>query len=77
MNRHNAHATETVEDIGSLVEQGKELVGTVRNKAVAGAKATHKAVNEHPYKAIGIALGVGALIGFFLARSSSKSGKDE
>jgi ElaB/YqjD/DUF883 family membrane-anchored ribosome-binding protein len=81
MNRHHT-ATHAVEDatnnIGTLVEQSKELIGNVRNKAVAGAKATHKAVNEHPYKAIGIALGIGAIFGFLLAnRGSKKSEKSE
>jgi len=67
----NKHTAETP-DIGELVEQGKELAGNVRDKAMRGIKATHKAVHEHPYKAIGIALGVGALIGFLLARRSPK-----
>jgi ElaB/YqjD/DUF883 family membrane-anchored ribosome-binding protein len=69
----NRHVAETNNDLGSLVEQSKELVGSVRNKAMAGAKATHKAVHEHPYKAIGIALGIGALMGFFLAHRGSSS----
>ena len=79
MNRHTStHTAEAANNIGTLVEQSKELVGNVRNKAIAGAKATHKAVNEHPYKAIGIALGIGAVLGFLLARrGSSKSGKSE
>ena len=81
MNRHHT-ATHAVEDatnnIGTLVEQSKDLIGHVRHKAVAGAKATHKAVNEHPYKAIGIALGIGAVLGFILAnRGSKKSEKSE
>jgi ElaB/YqjD/DUF883 family membrane-anchored ribosome-binding protein len=81
MNRHHT-STHAVEDatnnIGTLVEQSKELIGNVRNKALAGVKATHKAVNENPYKAIGIALGVGAILGFILARrGSSKNEKSE
>jgi ElaB/YqjD/DUF883 family membrane-anchored ribosome-binding protein len=74
MNRHTAsHAVEDAKDnVGTLVEQSKELIGNVRNKAIAGAKATHKAVNEHPYKAIGIALAVGAILGFLLANRGSK-----
>jgi ElaB/YqjD/DUF883 family membrane-anchored ribosome-binding protein len=77
MNRHTAHtvshtAEEASNNIGTLVEQGKELVGNFRNKVVTGAKATHKAVNEHPYKAISIALGVGAILGFLLANRGSK-----
>ncbi len=81
MNRHTPRHTEDSDDsnnIGTLVEQSKELVGNVRNKAIAGAKATHQAVQEHPYKAIGIALGVGAIVGFLLAnRNSKKSEKSE
>jgi ElaB/YqjD/DUF883 family membrane-anchored ribosome-binding protein len=73
MSRHTAHHTADADNnIGTLVEQGKELVSNFRNKTVAGAKATHKAVHQHPYKAIGIALGIGALIGLFLARRGSE-----
>ncbi|HEX4120268.1 MAG TPA: DUF883 family protein [Verrucomicrobiae bacterium] len=41
---------------------------TARNKAVQGAKAVDEAVHEHPYQAIAIGVGVGALIGYLLAR---------
>jgi ElaB/YqjD/DUF883 family membrane-anchored ribosome-binding protein len=81
MNRHHTvtHAAEdATNNIGMLVEQSKELLGKVRSKAVAGAKSAHKAVNEHPYKAIGIALGIGAILGFLLAnRGSKKTEKSE
>jgi ElaB/YqjD/DUF883 family membrane-anchored ribosome-binding protein len=56
----------------SALESAKEIAANVRDKAVAGAKATDEAVREHPYKAIGIALGVGALIGFVIARRCSR-----
>jgi ElaB/YqjD/DUF883 family membrane-anchored ribosome-binding protein len=72
----NKHTPETINDIGTLVEQGRELAGNVRNKAIAGAKATHKAVHEHPYKAIAISLGIGAIIGFLLARRSPATKED-
>jgi len=68
----NRHTEETTHNVGDLVEQSKELAGNVRDKALKGLKATHKAVHEHPYKAIGIALGIGAIIGFLLARRSPK-----
>jgi ElaB/YqjD/DUF883 family membrane-anchored ribosome-binding protein len=80
MNRHTASHTaeEATNNIGTLVEQSKELVGSFRNKAIAGAKATHKAVHENPYKAIGIALGIGAVVGYLLAnRGARKSEKSE
>lgn len=58
--------------VAAALEKAKEMAGDLRDKAVAGAKATDKAVNEHPYQAIAIALGVGALVGFLLGRKSSK-----
>jgi ElaB/YqjD/DUF883 family membrane-anchored ribosome-binding protein len=59
----------------SALESAKEIAGNVRDKAVAGAKATDEAVRENPYKAIGIGVGVGALIGFFIARRCSRKGE--
>lgn len=47
--------------LGAALERAKE-------KAVAAAKAADAAVHEHPYQAIGIALGVGALLGYLVAR---------
>jgi ElaB/YqjD/DUF883 family membrane-anchored ribosome-binding protein len=60
--------------LAAALENGKELYGRVRDKAVEGAKATDEAVHEHPYHAIGIALGVGALIGYLAARRCSRNG---
>jgi len=54
--------------LAAALESGKEIYGRVRDKAVEGAHAADEAVHEHPYQAIGIALGVGALIGYLLAR---------
>ena len=59
--------------LGVAVENGKEMYGRVRDKAVEGAKTADEAVREHPYTAIGIAVGVGALIGFLLARRNGES----
>jgi ElaB/YqjD/DUF883 family membrane-anchored ribosome-binding protein len=54
------------------LEDGQKIYGRVRDKAVEGAKATDQAVREHPYQAIGIALGVGALFGYLVARRGSR-----
>jgi ElaB/YqjD/DUF883 family membrane-anchored ribosome-binding protein len=40
----------------------------VRDKAVAGAKVADQSVRENPYQAIAIGVGVGALIGYLVAR---------
>ena len=55
--------------LAAALERGKEICGRVREKAVEGAKAADTAVREHPYQAIGIAFGVGVLIGVLVARS--------
>ena len=54
--------------LAAALERGKEVFGRVRQKAVEGAKAADEAVHEHPYQAIAIAAGVGALVGYLLAR---------
>ncbi len=59
---------EARERLAAALERGKEIYGRVREKAVQGAKAADEAVHEHPYQAIAIGVGVGALIGYLLAR---------
>ena len=39
-----------------------------QSKAAASAKATDEAIRENPYKALGVAFGVGLLIGFLAKR---------
>ena len=52
----------------SAIEKGKEAWEAVQEKAVAGAKATDQVIRENPYKALGVALAVGALFGYLLRR---------
>jgi ElaB/YqjD/DUF883 family membrane-anchored ribosome-binding protein len=56
------------------VESAKETAGRVRNQAVDYAKAADEAVHEHPYTALGIAVGVGALLGYLVSRRGSRNG---
>ncbi|MBI5386952.1 MAG: DUF883 domain-containing protein [Verrucomicrobia bacterium] len=60
--------SEARQRLAAALEHGKEIYGRVREKAVEGAKATDKAVHEHPYQAIGIAFSVGALLGYLVSR---------
>jgi ElaB/YqjD/DUF883 family membrane-anchored ribosome-binding protein len=52
----------------AAVEKAKALYQRLQDKTVSAAKATDKTVREHPYQAIGIAVGVGLLIGLLAAR---------
>jgi len=54
--------------LAAALEGGRQVYGRVREKAVDGAKAADQTVRENPYQAIGIALGVGAVIGILIAR---------
>ena len=54
--------------LAAALDRAKEIAGAVRDKAVAGAKAADQAVHENPYKAIAIGVGVGAVIGYLVAR---------
>jgi ElaB/YqjD/DUF883 family membrane-anchored ribosome-binding protein len=46
----------------------KEVESVVREKAIAGAKETDRVIREHPYESIGVAFGVGLLIGILINR---------
>ena len=59
--------------LAAALERGKEIAGNVRDKAVAGAKAADEAVREHPYQAIAIGVGVGAIFGYLIARRCSRN----
>jgi ElaB/YqjD/DUF883 family membrane-anchored ribosome-binding protein len=59
--------------LAAALERGKEIYGNVRKKAVDCAKITDEAVHEHPYQAIGIAFGVGALVGCLVAQRRSRN----
>lgn len=52
----------------AAIEKAKDACERLEEKTVAAAKATDKAVREHPYQAVGIAFGVGILIGVLVAR---------
>lgn len=58
--------------LAAALENSKEVYGRVREKAIEGAKATDRAVHEHPYQAIGVAVGVGVLLGFLIGRRGSR-----
>jgi ElaB/YqjD/DUF883 family membrane-anchored ribosome-binding protein len=60
--------------LATALDSAREFAGRVRDKAVEGAQAADETVREHPYQAIGIAFGVGALLGCLAMRRCSRSG---
>jgi len=53
--------------LAAALDSGREFYGRVKEKAAEGAKAADEAVHEHPYQAMGIAFGVGALLAYMIA----------
>ena len=62
--------------LAAALESGKELYGRVRDKTVERARVVDGRIHEHPYQAIGIAFGVGVLIGVLVNRRSSRSDRE-
>jgi ElaB/YqjD/DUF883 family membrane-anchored ribosome-binding protein len=52
----------------AAVEKGREVWNNVQEKAVAGAKATDQVIRDNPYKSLGVAVGVGVILGYLLRR---------
>ncbi len=55
----------------AALESGKAVAAAVRDRTLASAKRADEAVRENPYASIGVALGVGVLLGVMLARRGS------
>jgi ElaB/YqjD/DUF883 family membrane-anchored ribosome-binding protein len=64
-------AAEARDRLRQAIENGRRVALTVRDKTVASARATDKAIQENPYKAIAIAAGVAAVLGFIWGRRRS------
>jgi len=60
--------------LAASLDTAREMAGRVRDRAVESAQAADDAVREHPYQAIGVAFGVGALVALPLARQCSRKG---
>ena len=60
--------------LAAALESAKQMAARARAKAIEGARAADETVREHPYQAMGIAFGVGALIGYLVARQCSRNG---
>jgi ElaB/YqjD/DUF883 family membrane-anchored ribosome-binding protein len=55
----------------SVLDNARQFAVNVRDKTMAGAKTTDKTVHAHPYKSIGVAVGIGTLLGFIMGRRLS------
>jgi len=54
--------------LAKALESAKTTSTYLQDKTVETAKAADQTIREHPYESIGVAFGVGLLIGFLVAR---------
>jgi ElaB/YqjD/DUF883 family membrane-anchored ribosome-binding protein len=54
--------------LSSTLESAKATYKRLEEKTVAGAKVADQTIREHPYESIGVAFGVGLLIGVLVGR---------
>ncbi len=54
--------------LAAALESAKAACQRLEEKTVAAAKATDRTIREHPYESIGLAFGLGLLVGVLVAR---------
>jgi len=59
---------ETTNLSSEKIEELKAMLQRAQAKAVESAKVADQAIREHPYPAIGLAFGVGLLVGILVSR---------
>jgi ElaB/YqjD/DUF883 family membrane-anchored ribosome-binding protein len=63
-----AKAQEVRERLTDALDTAKDTCLRLEEKALESAKAADRTIRDHPYQSIGVALGVGLLIGALVAR---------
>ncbi len=71
-NRIESEKGELREKLENAIHKAKEACERLQEQTAAAAKATDKTIREHPYQALGVALGVGILLGLLIQRSRSE-----
>ena len=54
--------------LSSAIDSAKATYRNLEEKTVAGAKATDKVIRSHPYESLGVAFGLGLLVGVLVTR---------
>jgi ElaB/YqjD/DUF883 family membrane-anchored ribosome-binding protein len=54
--------------LAASLESAKATYRRLEERAVAGAKVADKTIREHPYESVGVAFGVGLLVGVLVGR---------
>ena len=54
--------------LAGALDSAKATCQRIEEKALAGAKAADKTIREHPYESVGVAFGLGLLVGVLVSR---------
>jgi ElaB/YqjD/DUF883 family membrane-anchored ribosome-binding protein len=66
---HAHSAAQDLQESGAAVwDRAKDIYASAQNGVISGAKTTDRVIRQNPYQAVGIAFGVGLLIGFLVKR---------
>lgn len=71
-NRLESEKSQLRTKLENAIQKAQEVCERLQDQTTTAAKATDKSIREHPYQAVGIAFGVGLLVGLLVAR-----GRDE
>ena len=61
-------AREVRERLADALDSAKRTCRRLEDKAIEGAKAADRTIRDHPYQSLGVAFGVGLLIGVLVTR---------
>ena len=68
-NRVEADKGDIKAKLENVIEKAKEACDRLQTQTAAAAKAADKTIRENPYQALGVAFGLGVLIGVLAMRS--------
>ncbi len=66
--REDNEKSELRTKLETAIQKAKEACERLEEKTAAAAKAADQLVREHPYQSIGIAFGLGVLVGVLAVR---------
>lgn len=70
MAEHAHNAVEEIQSTGAVAwDRAKDMYQTAQNGVVNGARNADRAIRKNPYPAVGIAFGVGLLVGLIVKRN--------
>jgi len=64
--------SEARQRLAATLDRGSSVFGRLKGKAAAGVKGTDRALHLHPYHALALAFGVGALFEYLVGRGWSR-----